>query len=298
MEKANLISHWSNKRVLLWRFGLEEFDTDTMHNHTVLLGGISGFGKLGGVMVDWVLGTDTSHWSGNIDFAKMYNAGARFWITKASDANRYTGELFEDDRFDEYMQDAIAHGKLLRGCYHWLQASVDPTVAADFYLERYQRYEMDFPPVLDFEEPSVRDTGKFSDYAWRAQVWCKRCEEVTGRKPMIYTAKWFTSYFKTEYLSWMREYPLWVADYSWWSANVTKAPYYFPSNVWDDWAIWQFAAAKRGAEFGVQAEAIDLNHFQGDYADLMDWLQIDEPPTPLTLEQRVTRIEKHLGLEV
>lgn len=241
-------------------------------------------------MNNWALGTDTSHWSGKIDFAKMYAAGARFWITKATDANRTTGYQFEDSRFDEFCKDAFAFGKLLTGCYHWLQYSVDPKVAADFYLERYQRFDFEYPPILDFEEPSVT---YFSDYAWRAQVWCQRVEDVTGRKPMIYTAKWFTSRFSTAQLSWMQAYPLWVADYSWWANNVTKAPYYLPANIWEGWQMWQFQANGRGNEFGVEAKSIDLNYYQGDYAQLLDWLQVHEqPPDPLTLEQRVERLEE------
>lgn len=244
-------------------------------------------------MNNWVLGTDTSHWSGAIDFAKMYAAGARFWITKATDANRTTGYQFEDSQFDTYCRDAIRNGKLLMGCYHWLQASVDPKIAADFYLERYQRFKFDFPPILDFEEPSVRNTGRFSDYAWRAQVWCQRVEEVTGRKPMIYTAKWYTSYFSPSHISWMSAYPLWVADYSWWAQNVTKAPYYMPSPPWSDWKIWQYTDKGSGSDFGAQAKGMDLNWFQGDYSELLAWLQVDqEPETPLTLEQRVERLEE------
>jgi lysozyme len=219
----------------------------------------------------------------------MYAAGARFWITKATDANKTTGYQFEDSEFQNYCEDAFAFDKLLMGCYHWLQYSVDPSVAADFYLERYNRFDFDFPPVLDFEEPSVTN---YSDYAWRAQVWCKRVEEKTGRKPIIYTAKWFTSRFKTAQLLWMAEYPLWVADYSWYSNNVTKKPYYMPSNIWDDWKIWQFSANGRGNEFGVQAKSIDLNYFQGDYSQLLDFVGKNEQPGPeLTVEQRLERLE-------
>ena len=237
-------------------------------------------------MNNWQMGTDTSHWSGNINFATMYDAGARFWITKATDANRTTGYQFEDSRFDGFCQDAFAHGKLLTGCYHWLQASVDPTVAADFYLERYQRYEFDFMPILDFEEPSVRNTGMFSDYAWRAEMWCKRCEQVTGRKPMIYTAKWFTNYFKTEYLSWMRDYPLWVAQYPYVMTPLSRPS--IPSNIWDDWHIWQFSANGHGNEFGVQAASIDRNYFQGDYVELLDFVgKIETPEPELTDKQKL-----------
>lgn len=247
-------------------------------------------------MNGWVLGTDTSHWSGDINFAKMYNAGSRYWITKATDAYRITGQQFEDSRFDDYCRAAIADGRLLLGCFHWLQPSVDPTIAADFYLERYNRFDFDFPPVLDFEETSVRETGKFADYAWRAEVWCNRVKEVTGRNPIIYTAKWYTNYFTEKQIGWMGSYPLWVADYSWWANNITKAPYYMPP-YWDAWDIWQYSADGngRGPEFGTQAKSIDLNWFPGDYSDLQRFLGITLPdPLPPDTEARLDALEKRV----
>ena len=239
---------------------------------------------------DWTLGVDASHWSGDIDFAKMYAAGARFWITKATDANKTSGYQFEDSKFQSFCESAVNFGKLLTGCYHWLQYSVDPTVAADFYLERYNRFDFDFPPVLDFEEPSVTN---YSDYAWRAQMWCRRVEEKTGRKPIIYTAKWFTSRFKTAQLLWMADYPLWVADYSWYSNNVKKAPYYMPSNIWDDWAIWQYTGSGDGHKYGTSSAAADLNYYHGDYSQLLEFVGKSEsqPEPELTVEERLDRLE-------
>jgi len=115
--------------------------------------------------------------------------------------------------------------------------------------------------VVDFEETSVRETGKFSDYAWRAQVWCKRVEEVTGRKPIIYTAKWFTNYFTTQQIGWMGDYPLWVAHYPWVVTSLTR-PSIPP--IWDKWTFWQFSADGngRGDEFGTQSKSVDLNYWR------------------------------------
>lgn len=36
----------------------------------------------------YILLTDTSHWSGDINFEKMYAAGARGWITKATNTKK------------------------------------------------------------------------------------------------------------------------------------------------------------------------------------------------------------------
>ena len=84
----------------------------------------------------FVCGCDTSHWSGSINFDTMYKAGAKFWITKATDAYKASPFQYEDSKFMEFSKNAFEHGKILTGCYHWLQMSIDPIVAADFYLER------------------------------------------------------------------------------------------------------------------------------------------------------------------
>lgn len=236
--------------------------------------------SIGGAMSERVLGTDTSHWTGSINFETMYQAGARFWYTKATDAYWNSPVQWEDSKFNIFSEQALEHGKLLTGCYHWLQASIDPKVAADFYLERYKRFPFHFPPVLDFEERSVITTGKFSDYAWRAQEWLHRAEDKTGRRPFIYTAKWFTNYFKKEYISWMDEYPLIVADYSWIS-KLRNWPYYMPY-PWIKHMMWQFSADgnKRGKEFGTGAVDIDLNWYEGSYQQLLYTLGLDNPPQP------------------
>lgn len=228
-----------------------------------------------------VLGVDFSHWAGNVDVEKMYNAGARWAIIKASDANRDTGWQWEDVRFDQNARQIFAKGQLLAGAYHWLQASVDPKVAADFYLERYKRFDFHFPPVLDFEEKSVFGKGLANHYIWCAEVWLDYVHRQTGRRPIIYTANWFTSQFNQSKLSWMGSYPLWVASYPWIWTPLSRPV--MPGKIWDDWTMWQYSADNngRGKEFGVSSTSIDLNWYKGSYDDLLRWLNAEEPaPAP------------------
>ena len=233
------------------------------------------------------MGTDTSHWSGDMDVVRMWNAGAHFWITKASDS--YLGNMFEDSRFNGFSQQVFSHGKLLAGCYHWLQPDIDPIKSADFYLQRYRRFLFHFPAILDFEEPAVIKTGGFSNYAYKAEVWLEYIYRQTGKLPIIYTAQWYMNYFKSTHISWMRKYPLWVADWSGYS-NSTGNPFYMPY-PWSEWKLWQFSADgnNRGSEFGVDAVNIDLNYFHGDLAQLKSWLGIvdipEEPELPEIPEQ-------------
>jgi GH25 family lysozyme M1 (1,4-beta-N-acetylmuramidase) len=230
---------------------------------------------------NWTQGTDGSHWWGSVNFNTLFDSGSRFWITKGSDANRDTGFLFEDKQFNNFMLQSIHDGRQLRGCFHWLQASVKPEDQADFYLERYMRYHMHFPPVLDFEEPSVIQRGQQSLYAYYAEVWIDRVHRITGRKPIIYTAKWYTKNFDVRHISWMRQYPLWVASYPWIWTILSKPT--MPSGIWDDWTIWQYSADNnnKGSKYGVGSQHIDLNWYPGTYEELCAWLNVETPAPPV-----------------
>lgn len=240
----------------------------------------------------WTCGADGSHWSGTINFVKMHDRGAKFYIGKASDSYR-GGKLFEDSKFKEHFDQAFSIGQLLLGCFHWLQPDKDPKVAADFYLERYFKYPFQFLPILDFEEPYVYQNNLQGHYSWCAEVWLDRVEAQTGRKPIVYTAKWYTNYFAKKYISWMKVYPLWVAHYPW---VVTKFTRPLMPGDWDNWKIWQFSADgnRLGNEFGVQARDIDLDYYQGSYDELLSWLETGEPEPTEPPEQEDAMYKIHM----
>ena len=215
-----------------------------------------------------ILGVDTSRHSGRINFSKMVDAGAVFWITKATDANRTTGAQFEDERFDEYCQ--AVDKRLLTGCYHWLQNSLPARNAADYYLQRYRRYQFDFAPIMDFEEKRVLELGQQAAYAQKGREWCEYVKLTTGLTPIIYTANWYTTQFAKHLIEWMKDYPLWVADYTAESNQTGKPIIPYP---WQSWQMWQFSADKnkRGAEFGLSADDACLDYFNGTMDELQDF---------------------------
>lgn len=241
-------------------------------------------------MNGWVLGCDGSHWSGAINFQTMYNAGAKFYYGKVCDSFR-GGGMFEDIKFKEHFDQAFSLGQLLLGGFHWLQPDQDPKEAADFYLERYFRYSFHFPAILDFEEtyayqkkvsddpPVYVPTHLESHFCYCAQVWLDRVVAHTGRKPLIYSAKWFTDHFGNHLLGFLNDYPLIVAHYPTWMTPLTRPRMPYP---WRNWMMWQWSADnnKRGPEFGAQAKSMDLNYFQGDYESLLSWLDTEQP-TPI-----------------
>ena len=239
-------------------------------------------------MNDGVLGTDGSHWSWSIDFQKMYDAKARFWFTKASDSFRGTGVLFEDSKFNAFCNQAFAFGKLLNGCFHWLQPDTDPKNAARFYLERYFRFKFQLPPILDFEEVYAyldRSTGNAthleSHYAWCAQEWLDEIQRNVEKKPLVYSAKWFTDHFEKRLLSWLSEYPLIVAQYPG-IQRPTENDHPLMPYPWTEWLIWQYSADgnNRGYEFGYASEDVDIDYYPNSYEDLLNYVNAEEPEMP------------------
>ena len=237
--------------------------------------------------MSYVLGTDTSHWSGNIDFAKMYSelkkhSDTPFWFTKATDSARGSGQLFEDVKLDAYCNQVFALNQLLAGCFHWLQPDTDPVKAARFYLARYFRYKFHLPPILDFEEAyAFRDengnpTHLESHYSWCGQMWVDEVRRNV-ETVWIYSAKWYTDNFQKHLLGWLNEYFLITAQYPGIVGVPTSGekplfPYPWSEKSPDqfNWA-WQYSADdnNRGEEFGVTADHIDLDWYPKSSASLL-----------------------------
>jgi murein DD-endopeptidase MepM/ murein hydrolase activator NlpD len=92
-----------------------------------------------------------------------------------------------------------------------------------------------------------------------------------GRKPIIYTARWFWDYYVGT-AGWEEEYPLWVASYT----TTPRLP-----SAWSTWLFWQYTAS--GSCPGING-SVDLNHFNGSPSDLAE-LAGEEPATPTPMAQ-------------
>lgn len=257
-----------------------------------------------------VKGADGSHWSHYlsldkpIDFQMMYGQGVRFYITKGSDSWVKIANLYVDEHFHKYCKEAFKPTTpiKLRGAYHWLQWSVDPTVQWNFYRDMvYSQYPFEFPPILDFEETSVyKWKYNYSDYAWRAQVWLEQAERETGRLPIVYTAEWYLNHFPDKRkLEFLKRYPLWLADYSWMS-KVKNAPHYIIPYVWNgDVAIWQKTDKGDGPAHGIASKSICLNEWMGTYDELLKFLEIKPtvPPTEPEVHDLAWLVDMHENIE-
>lgn len=242
--------------------------------------------------INVVLGIDVSKWQGQMDWQKAKNAGVRFAIVKMS-------EYVIDERFIENWQNTQGLG-IRRQPYHFFhpgRIDVDDQVTVTTgLLKKYG--DPDPLNVFDGEgnlqqgkrilwlDCEVSD-GRLSDYissrirAFIIQFKAKRPDLEVG----IYTSPgWWNG--NTLTASYWKLQPLWIANW-----GVTKP--YMPRD-WKHYALWQWSggANGRGKEFGAGgALSIDLNWYNGTEAQFGGDDNPLPPPSSLTLEERVARLE-------
>jgi len=245
------------------------------------------------------IGTDVSHWQGNVNFNTMYNAGARWCYMKVSE-----GETFRDDRFSTYWQDARQTQLKLSG-YHFWRAAADPVVQIDNFINTFEGVTggkiADFPLVLDVEDTNVitslsqfkrftaptfaneRDERRWmrdrfieiaaSDpdavRATQAEVdnlraCLQRIEELTGVKPTVYTGSWYWNpRFGDEDFS---EYDYIEAEYT---HDPDIPPGQLPTGL-GTFRAHQYTSSGNGQQYGAASDNIDLNVFSGWLSEIGD----------------------------
>lgn|SRR5574340_23194 len=214
------------------------------------------------------LGFDISKWQDNnstaqqIDFVKAYNAGIRFAMIKSSQA------LYQDEDILFNWKTCKAAG-ILRSNYHFLDWVVDPVQQARFAWSLVKADPPEMPPMIDYEFWSVVPANS-EDKLW---AWLQEMELLCGRPPMIYTGAFFWESQANQDPKWQK-YPLVIASYSdrtYMEANViAKTP-------WDDWTFWQYTSKGNGPLYGAESASIDLDYFNGSYADLLQFAGVTQP---------------------
>ena len=215
-------------------------------------------------------GIDVSRWQREIDWQQVAAAGHAFVVIRATIGNYYT-----DPRFYVNWRDARDAG-LLVSAYH----VVVPDRPADSQIERFfdvldDRW-CDIPPVLDVE----LTRGASREGITSCVEGCAAAmERAGGRKPVIYTARWFWDRYVLD-APVSSQCDLWVAHYG------VSSPW-LPRG-WDEWRFWQYS--DHGQVPGIRA-ATDLNWFNGTHDDLLVYVDAEpveiEPPAA-GLRARVT----------
>jgi lysozyme len=153
---------------------------------------------------------------------------------------------------------------------------------ADFFSGLLAKDPGEIPPVLDYEyRVGIPSAGT-------ARLECKafleRVRANLGKTPIIYTGNDYWKNYGSADAYWT-QYPLWIAYPA--AAPIWPAP-------WTTWLFWQYSWKGDGLLYGAESLEMDMNYFQGDSAKLHATFGGVSPapaPAPLTLEQRVKRLE-------
>ena len=206
-----------------------------------------------------VRGIDVSYYQGDIDWAAVAGAGYGFAITRINHSD------FMDPKFDQNWA-GIKEVGMLRGAYQYFEPGEDVATQAQIVIDKLGMLGPgDLPAVIDVETTS--GVGPAEVEAAVGQ-WLELVEAGTGKKPIIYTGKYFwqdnvgSSAF-SDYLLWHAQYP-----------NACLPPADPPpscsscANIADQWseiAVWQYTSS--GSVPGI-AGNVDLNVFNGSLAEL------------------------------
>ena len=272
-------------------------------------------------------GADVSRWQHPnekpIDFVKMYDAGVRFVMIKASDTKDTADALAL--KYLVMDHSAAQAAGIYTGFYHYAtlpdvtdDAAIiqDATAQAQKVMWRLASIggytERDLPYALDLENKCVRlsSSGTCLKNASQAQVtlWARTflgiLKAKTGKTPMVYSYSSFLegSMARTAELT---QYPLWLAQYAIDPADPLNQPGLKAGGCYvhswtsaacaTQWTMWQYTSCGIAPKYGVPGARLDLSVFRGDAQAFMalvagSWVpaQVDlmpvNEPTVLTIE--------------
>ncbi len=191
-------------------------------------------------------GIDVSKYQGKIDWAKVAQDGVEFAFIRVGLRGYETGEIVEDERFQENIEGAKAAG-IKVGVYFFSQA-VDQEEAleeANFVLEMIEPYEIDCPVVLDVEKvskSSARMNGiSAQQRTANAALFCQTIE-AAGYRPMIYHNMEAGALLMD--LGQLEDYGKWFAYY--------QDAFYYPYS----YLVWQYSS--QGRINGISGD-VDMN---------------------------------------
>lgn len=152
------------------------------------------------------VGIDVSHHQGKIDWKKLfknhhYDTIIQFVYCKATEGSDHL------DRQFQYNRSKLLELGIRNGAYHFFTFKSAPEDQAKHFLSQWKINENDLSPVLDIEIEGPTE----KEFYVAIKTWLDYVENKTGRRPVIYTSKYFyETKFKTQFL----DYKFWIASYS------------------------------------------------------------------------------------
>jgi GH25 family lysozyme M1 (1,4-beta-N-acetylmuramidase) len=188
------------------------------------------------------------------------SSGTGFAVIKATQGDYYTDADFAANWA------ALKSAKVVRGAYHFFDATVSGVDQANYFLSVVGTIEPgDLPPTLDIECPVSGESDCLGDgssgAAPASQItlamndFLTTVKTATGLTPIVYSyGSWFSD--NGVDTTGLQHYPLWIADYSGTSCFDVPTP-------WTAATIWQYDSS--GYVGGVN---VDDDYFLGSSAQL------------------------------
>ncbi|NUO47676.1 MAG: hypothetical protein HOV80_02340 [Polyangiaceae bacterium] len=238
-----------------------------------------------------VRGIDVSYYQGNINWEAVAGAGYQFAITRINHGD------FMDPEFDDNWAGIKSVG-MIRGAYQYFDPGGDVSWQAQVVIDKLGKIAPgDLPAVIDVEST---DGLPPAQVAQAVGEWLALVEEGTGKKPIIYTGKYFWQ--DNVQTAEFNDHKLWHAQYP----NACQPPAAPPpgcgscaniADQWDDIFVWQYSSS--GSVPGI-AGNVDMNVFFGTYEELLafaseggyaaELVSIDVPATVLRGESFTARV--------
>ena len=185
-----------------------------------------------------ILGLDVSHWN-TPNWPTLAAAGHKFAYLKATE-----GTSFVDPKYWTHKAAAESAG-LVTGPYMYFRAAWSGAAQAQHFFDNVGM-DWKLPPTVDVENRNNLGFTK-EVFAARLLECLQKCEELFGRRPLIYTSKSMWESLVGN-VPWSSLYDLWVAHYS----TAATAPV-LPTG-WTVWRVWQFTSTP-----------LDTNRMQEEY---------------------------------
>lgn len=167
------------------------------------------------------------------------------------------GATHVDKKYKHYVDIATKH-RLVKGSYHFLTLNSGIQSQIDNYITNTDYKAGDIPPILDIEIPKDQLQGNnLSKMQGYALMWLVSIEKHYHVRPIIYASE----NYREKYLcsAAFDNYDFWVARY--YGVKPTNPK----------WKLWQFT--DKGQLSGLRSRHdIDINVFNGTYADFKEWL--------------------------
>jgi GH25 family lysozyme M1 (1,4-beta-N-acetylmuramidase) len=240
-------------------------------------------------------GVDISRWQhpGDklIDYNKMYQAGVRFVMIKASDGKDKSD--IDARKWLSIDMDAAQAAGIYTGFYHYsyLPNSTDEaTVITEAQTQAQKAIwrlasvggynDRSLPYALDLENNCIQYSGsKCVKYTSKklitlfATTWLSTVKAATGRTPMLYSYSQFLENAMVRNAE-LKSYPLWQAHYGINPADPLGQPGQKVSGCYvhswtnascsSEWVVWQYTSCGIGKKYGVPSGRLDLNVYRGD----------------------------------